>query len=662
MIKLLILRHKFKDNFPYFQIIIFSKDAEVKLKIKDRGLIMFITSDPLDVVALLNNFHRRIEKYAGGEENIREFTDPFAAGEHLIQTLFIREAGSRFKFKFTPEEIKEQLLSLQEGNKTKKLYAVAEIEQDADWLIETKLFTIYTKECFIYRETNRRLRKYVNLIPQDIFLPHNLDQIKNLTYENKAFKKLIPVLPFTIELNKQIEQFNSPGIFSKDLRIVGGTLWRGINLNEELISKFYDSIGCKIGFPAFSSSTKDKNVAYKFPGNTIIKVTFSSPNEAFVYPIDISIFSIYKREAEVLFPAGSEFIIKNISPEGSRTLINLEYVASPKIYENKIKKLENYEQINVNRFSKQILLSLANILKITTKITSVKGEFTDEMGLREVFTALMLNQTVKTIGIKCKQIITESTVLALIESLKFNKTLENIDIIDDQFENIKVFAVCFARHLANINYSGTFKLSAKEEINSLFSSLTKGENHENLDISHRTLNNKDIIILCEALKHNNSIQKIDLRRNNIKNMGAKVIAEYIEYDIQDIEINLEWNYIGIKGKSALKECKGNILYLNQNEHKLILWTRTMEGEYKPANYSGSYIGGGAFNEGGWQNFKWGNWRNNCGANWPEYFPAHEPEHPGKYKGKCATCGFNTKVFDRKSYQGQMECPALDFLL
>ena len=35
--------------------------------------------------------------------------------------------------------------------------------------------------------------------------------VQELTFDNRTFQKLVPILPFAIELNKQIEQFNSPG-------------------------------------------------------------------------------------------------------------------------------------------------------------------------------------------------------------------------------------------------------------------------------------------------------------------------------------------------------------------------------------------------------------------------------------------------------------------
>ena len=112
---------------------------------------------------------------------------------------------------------------------------IKEIEQTINWVLDKMLFTVYTKECFIYRDrkTNRRLRKYLNLLPQSIFLPENMKLVQELTFDNRLFQKLVPILPFAIELNTQIEQFNSPGIFTKQARFKEGELWRVLNLEQE---------------------------------------------------------------------------------------------------------------------------------------------------------------------------------------------------------------------------------------------------------------------------------------------------------------------------------------------------------------------------------------------------------------------------------------------
>ena len=372
----------FQKSLPFFQMVVYCSNIKLhQKKVKTYGMLRFVTDKTEDICELINNFKRRIEKYSMARRSgdlIEEFTDPFASEKELSYIIFIREAGSRFNLKFKKEKIKEQLLKAgYRGGKTetKNEYTIKEIEQTINWALDKTLFTVYTKECFIYRETNRRLRKYLNLLPQSIFLPENLKLVQELTFDNRAFQKLVPILPFAIELNKQIEQFNSPGIFTKQARFKEGELWRVLNLEQEKLDKFKESVGNKIGFPAFSSSAKSKEAINGFPGNTMMKITFPNPpKKKFIYPIDISSFSVYENEEEVLFPAGSLFTIKDYGydKDSHKVLINLEYFPVPKQYA-KMKKMGEYETIDVTQLNHDNIITLCDTLRTSQNIKKIKG-------------------------------------------------------------------------------------------------------------------------------------------------------------------------------------------------------------------------------------------------------------------------------------------------
>ena len=369
----------FKQSLPYFQMAIFCSNIKVhQKKVNKYGMLRFVTDKKENICTLIKSFKRRIEKYSVIRRNgapIDEFTDPFASEKSLSRIIFIREAGSRFKLKFKKKEIKEQLLKA--GYRAGKAndYAIHEIEQNVEAIFSKELFTVYTKECFIYRETNRRLRKYLNLLPNDIFLPENMKLVQELAFEDKAFQKLVPILPFAIELNKQIEQFNSPGMFQKKARFKFGNLWRALTLDQEKLDKFKDSVGKKIGFPAFSSSAKQKAGTAAFVGNTLMKITFPDPpRKGYIYPIDISSFSVYEKEEEVLFPAGSIFTIKDYGYDknSDKVLINLEYFPTPKQY-TKMKKIGEYETIDVTQLNHDNIITLCDTLRTSQNIKNIKG-------------------------------------------------------------------------------------------------------------------------------------------------------------------------------------------------------------------------------------------------------------------------------------------------
>ena len=199
--------------------------------------------------------------------------------------------------------------------------------------------------------------------------------VQELTFEDKAFQKIVPILPFAIELNKQIEQFNSPGMFQKEARFIFGNLWRALTLDQEKLDKFKDSVGKKIGFPAFSSSAKQKAGTAAFVGNTLMKITFPDPpRKDCIYPIDISSFSVYEKEEEVLFPAGSIFNIKDYGYDknSDKVLINLEYFPTPKQYA-KMKKIGEYETIDVTQLNHDNIISLCDTLRTSQNIKNIKG-------------------------------------------------------------------------------------------------------------------------------------------------------------------------------------------------------------------------------------------------------------------------------------------------
>ena len=378
MIKAII--SKFKHILPYFQMAIFCSNIKAhQMKVNKYGMLRFVTDKKENICSLIKSFKRRIEKYSVVKRNgapIAEFTDPFASEKSPSHIIFIREAGSIFKLKFKKNEIKEQLLKA--GYRAGKAndYAIDEIEQNVEAIFNKELFTVYTKECFIYRETNRRLRKYLNLLPNDIFLIENIKLVQELSFEDRAFQKLVPILPFAIELNKQIEQFNSPGMFQKKARFKFGDLWRVLTLDHEKLEKFKDSVGRKIGFPAFLSATKQKAGTAAFVGNTMMKITFPNPpRKCCIYPIDISSFSVYKKEKEVLFPAGSIFSIKDYGydKDSRKVLINLEYFPTPK-QDAKIKKIGEYETSDVTKLNHDNIIALCDTLRTSQKIENIEGK------------------------------------------------------------------------------------------------------------------------------------------------------------------------------------------------------------------------------------------------------------------------------------------------
>lgn len=91
---------------------------------------------------------------------------------------------------------------------------------------------------------------------------------------------------------------------------LGYTVYRGTRLSEEMIEEYRVAIGRRILWPAFTSTTKDRQVAEFFSDNAlfIIEVNGSHSQGA----RDISSISKYPQEQEVLFCAGQSFTVSKI--------------------------------------------------------------------------------------------------------------------------------------------------------------------------------------------------------------------------------------------------------------------------------------------------------------------------------------------------------------
>jgi hypothetical protein len=87
-------------------------------------------------------------------------------------------------------------------------------------------------------------------------------------------------------------------------------VFRGVELTDEMIDDYTKNVGKTIKWESYSSTTKNKQKALKFAGNTLFQI-YIHPRS--VYPcVDISSVSQYRHEEEVLLSPGIDINIDRV--------------------------------------------------------------------------------------------------------------------------------------------------------------------------------------------------------------------------------------------------------------------------------------------------------------------------------------------------------------
>lgn len=101
--------------------------------------------------------------------------------------------------------------------------------------------------------------------------------------------------------------------------------YRGMQLTDEMLNEYKAAIGQLVRWPAFTSTTKNREVAEQF-GNTLFIITVKYYEMLRQELSDISSLSLYSEEEEVLLGPQSEFEVTKIeyNAVSKKQLIYLE--------------------------------------------------------------------------------------------------------------------------------------------------------------------------------------------------------------------------------------------------------------------------------------------------------------------------------------------------
>ncbi|CAF1559186.1 unnamed protein product, partial [Didymodactylos carnosus] len=290
---------------------------------------------------------------------------------------------------------------------------------------------LYSKECFLYKLVNKTLRendktKVDTLAPFSYFL-------------------------FDSWLNDSKNQYNME-------------VYRGANLDREMIECYKEAIGTYKCWYGFSSTCKNRHKAEAF-GNTLFIIDLIKTKRG---GFDMSSYSCYPQEEEVLLPPGTAFKIISLRSD----MDNNNHCISLDVLDD----LDNAES---SRFSNKGL--------------SAKD-------VRAIVNTFKINTTLE--WLFPNNNISNEGATSIADALKVNKTLRQLDVSHN-----------------NISNEGATSIADALKINTTLTWMS---------ISNNNISNEGATSIAHALKINTTLSSLGISNNNISNEGATSIADALK--------------------------------------------------------------------------------------------------------------------------------------
>ena len=100
-------------------------------------------------------------------------------------------------------------------------------------------------------------------------------------------------------------------------------VWRGVKTDKDFSGKYVK--GKKIVWWSYTSTSKEGKAVQNFLGETGHRLLFQIRSKT---GVDITKYSAFKNEAEILFAMGTKFQVKNVVEQDKLTIIELEELSS----------------------------------------------------------------------------------------------------------------------------------------------------------------------------------------------------------------------------------------------------------------------------------------------------------------------------------------------
>ncbi|CAF4558765.1 unnamed protein product, partial [Didymodactylos carnosus] len=278
-------------------------------------------------------------------------------------------------------------------------------------------------------------------------------------------------------------------------------VYRGANLDREMIECYKEAVGTYKCWYGFSSTSKNRHKAEAF-GNTLFIIDLTKTKRG---GFDISSYSCYPHEEEVLLPAGTAFKIISVQSDmkNNKHRISLSVL-------NDLDNDKSFDFSNKGLSAKDARTAVANTLKINKTVISlnISNNNISNEGVTSIVDALKINKTVFSLYVSNNNISNEGAT-SIADALKINTTLKNLDISHNKISN--------------------------EGATSIADALKTNKTLKWLDISHNNISNEGAISIADALKINTTLEWLYMSNNNISNEGATSIADALK-----MNKTLEW--------------------------------------------------------------------------------------------------------------------------
>ncbi|CAF1153760.1 unnamed protein product, partial [Didymodactylos carnosus] len=252
---------------------------------------------------------------------------------------------------------------------------------------------LYSKECFLYKLVNKTLRG------------------------NDA-TKVDTLAPFCYFLYDSWSN-NSKNQYKQEV-------YRGANLDAEMIACYKEAIGTYKCWYGFSSTSKNREKAEHF-GNALFVMDLTKTKAG---GFDISSYSCYPNEDEVLLPAGTEFKIITVESdtENDKHRIYLTII-------NDMDK-EHFSDLSNKHLSAEDARAVANQLKINETLEElyISNNNISNEGATSIADALKANTTLWKLYFSNNNISNEGAT-SIADALKVNTTLWKLDISNNNISN-----------------------------------------------------------------------------------------------------------------------------------------------------------------------------------------------------------------------------------
>lgn len=296
------------QNLPQIlHIYIFCQDSEKYSSLKAHGIFT-------NQQSLYNQLSKDANEFYATHSTVISFVT-----EKCLRDL-TKETGTFFWFQLfitalldmpPSNEAKEDLLKLARTFYSDNDIELKRIDHFDQTYNASEALKWYSSNSFIYRLLNKAIRS------------ENIDLLFACRF-------------FIIDLHRQLESLHKPYIeLIRSYDLDEYTVYRGQLMTSDDFTKLQANVGKLISINSFLSTSVDSNVALMFAGNSAIHSSMESilfqitiditeTLPVYRYPFaDISVYSRFEEEKEVLFTLTAMFRIENIS---KRTSVILSYI------------------------------------------------------------------------------------------------------------------------------------------------------------------------------------------------------------------------------------------------------------------------------------------------------------------------------------------------